>query len=459
MDITQELSSFIVRTGFPILPQESIELSKRNILDFIGVALAGTKTEVGKIIREFVAGNTGSNISGIFGGHIKTSPFMAAFANGTIAHALDYDDVNWTMEAHPSVSIIPGIFAVGEEQKTSGEKIIEAYIIGYEIEAKIGLCVNPEHYDLGWHTTGTLGTFGALAGVSKILGLNEEQIKMAFGIASSLTSGIKRNFGTMTKPLHAGNAAKNGIIAASLAKKGFTANNHILDDSMGIFELFSSKKNIDLNRIITTLGNPFEIVNSGTVIKPYPCCAGGHAAIDALLDLVERHNLSEETIRKVECGVNYRIPNTMIYHKPTTALEGKFSLEYCLAIAIIDKEVGLEQFTDEKVNDYRIQEMLNKITVYVHPELRTKESLGKKFAEVTLYTNNGEVFKKRVYKPLGNPQNPLSDAKLQQKFIDCTKSILHKDDINQVIKLVFNLEKIKNIDEIINIMVFKTLGF
>lgn len=456
MEIIQELSSFIVKTEFKTLTDKSIELSKINILDFIGVALAGTKTEVGKIIYEFVNENIGLNISGVYAGHIKTSPSMAAFANGIFAHALDYDDINWTMMGHPSVSILPAVFAVGEKEKLVGEKIIEAYIIGYEIAAKLGLLINPEHYELGWHTTGTLGAFGAMAAVSKILRLNEEQIKIAFGIVASLTSGIRRNFGTMTKPLHAGNAARNGVMAAFLAQKGFSADKNVLDGKMGFYDLFASNKNVNVNSFNTDLGNPFEIVHPGTVIKPYPCCGGGHAAVDAILDLIKIYNLSEEKINKVECGVHYRLPQTMIYQKPKTGLEGKFSLEYCLAVAIIDKKVGLEQFSDQKVNDNKIQEILNKIKVYVHPELTTKESLKNRFAEVTVYTNDGEVFKKRVYKPLGNPDNPLPNDKIKQKFIDCTKSILHEDDINQVTQLIYNLEQLKNIDEIMNIIVFKT---
>ncbi len=456
MEIIQELSSFIVRTEFKTLTDESIKYSKMNIMDFIGVALAGTKTEVGKIIYEFIKENMGSDISGVYGGHIKTSPSMAAFANGIFAHALDYDDINWTLMGHPSVSILPAVFAVGEKEKVIGEIIITAYIVGYEIAAKLGLFINPEHYELGWHNTGTLGAFGAMAAASKILSLNEEQIKMGFGIVASLTSGIRRNFGTMTKPLHAGNAARNGVTAAFLAKKGFSANKNVFDGEMGFFDLFASNKNVKVTRLNKVLGNPLEIVHPGTVIKPYPCCGGGHAAIDAILDLINNFSLSEEKIDKIECGVHYRLPQTMIYQKPKTALEGKFSLEYCLAIAIIDKKVGLEQFSDQKVNDKKIQELLNKIRVYVHPDLKTKESLKNRFAEVAVYTRSGEVFKKRVYKPLGNPENPLPDDRIEQKFIDCTKSILHKEDISQVTKLIFNLELLRNIDEMTNIVVFKT---
>jgi 2-methylcitrate dehydratase PrpD len=454
MGFTRALSSFMVRTNFEMLPDQSIELSKKNILDYIGVSLAGVKTRVSEIICDFVRENSSSNLSGIIGGHMKSSPCMAAFANGTIAHALDYDDFSLTMMAHPSVSILPAILAVGETQGAPGDKIIEAYVLGYETEAKLGVCLNPEHYELGWHSTATLGTFGALAGVSKLLRLTEEQIAMAFGIASSLASGLTKNFGTMTKPLHAGNSAKNGIIAASLAQKGFTANNNVFEGPKGAFDILSDKKVLNLDIIVAGLGNPFDIVNPGTSMKPYPSCAHGHAAIDALLSLIKRHNLSEESVDIVECGVNYRVPELMFYTKPKTGFEGKFSLEYCLAIAILDKKVGLDQFADERINEDHLQNMLNRIKVYVHPELRTKESYKNRFAEVTIYTKKGDVYTKRVYTPLGNPQNPLTDTDLEQKFKDCTKSILPDDKVNQVIKLVQNLEKLKNIKELMDIIVF-----
>jgi 2-methylcitrate dehydratase PrpD len=455
-EFTQALSSFIVKTDYGMLPRPSIEFAKKNILDCIGVSLAGTKTRINEIVRDFVIENGGSQVSGIIGGHMKSSPCMAAFANGTIAHALDYDDTNRSMSAHPSVSILPAVLAIGEQRKVSGEKIIEAYIIGYEIEAKLGLCMNPEHYELGWHSTATLGTFGALAAACKLLGLDEGQVLMAFGIASSLMGGLRRNFGTMTKPLHAGNAAKNGIIAASLAQKGFTSNDQIFEGSKGLFDIFSNKTDADLANVIAALGNPFDIIHPGTNIKLYPCCAFGHAAIDAMFNLIKRHHLSDENIDKVECGVHYRTREVMCYTQPKTSLEGKFSLEYCLAIAIIDNKIGLGQFENKKMNDDRVKETLKRIRIFVHPELKTLESFKNRFAEVTVHTKKGEIFTERVHTPMGTPQNPLSDSELRQKFKDCTRSILGENEIHRVVQLIDHLENLKQINELINIIVFET---
>lgn len=455
-EFTRALSSFIVKSGYGMLPKPSIEFAKKNILDCIGVSLAGTKTKINDILREFAIENGGSQVSGIIGGHMKSSPCMAAFANGTIAHALDYDDTNRSMVAHPSVSILPAVLAIGEQRDLSGEKIIEAYIIGYEIEAKLGLCLNPEHYELGWHSTATLGTFGALAAVCKMLSLDEQQIVMAFGIASSLMGGLRKNFGTMTKPLHAGNAAKNGIVAASLAQKGFTSNDQAFEGSKGMLDVFSNKTDVDLGSVIAALGNPFDIIHPGTNIKPYPCCAFGHAAIDAMFNLIRRHHLSEENIDKVECGVHYRTREVMRYTDPRVSLEGKFSLEYCLAIAIIDNKIGLGQFENEKMNNDRVKEILKRIRVFVHPELKTLESFKNRFAEVTVQTKKGETYTEKVDTPLGSPQNPLSDSELHQKFEDCTKSILAENEIHRVVQFIDHLEDLEHINELMNIIVFET---
>jgi 2-methylcitrate dehydratase PrpD len=309
---------------------------------------------------------------------------------------------------------------------------------------------------LGWHSTATLGTFGALAAACKMLRLEEEQVVMAFGIASSLASGIKKNFGTMTKPLHAGNAAKNGIIAASLAQKGFTADDDVFEGPNGLFDVFTNKTDVDLGNVIASLGNPLDIIEPGTNIKAYPCCAFGREAIDAILSMIKREHLLENNIDCVECGVHYRTRQVMRYSEPQTSLEGKFSLEYCVAVAIMDKTVGLDQFTDEKVNSSSIKELIKKIKVYVHPELQTLESFGNRFAEVTVHTEDNGVYRERVYSSLGTPEKPLSDNELQQKFLNCAKSILRRGEIDRVIQLITHLEELKNINDLMDVLVFGT---
>jgi 2-methylcitrate dehydratase PrpD len=456
MEITRRMASFVVETHYAIFPRAAIDNCKANILDYLGVALAGIKTEAGRIIMEYARENGGAGAAGILGGRLQTSPSMAALVNGVLGHALDYDDLNWSLKGHPSVPLLPALFAVGENRKASGKELITSYILGYEIEAKIGLGVNPEHYDRGWHSTATLGTFGALAGVAKLLDLDERQVRMAFGIGASLAGGLVRNFGTMTKLLQVGNAARNGVGASSLARKGFTADGAILEAPGGVLEIFSPQK-AEWGKVLDSLGNPFDIVDPGTGLKPYPCCAGGHPAIDAVLDLAGRHRFSADDVEKVECGVHRRTTEAMFHHRPRTGLEGKFSLPYCIWAAILDGKVGLEQFGDSKVEDPKVQELLPRVAVFIHPEVQTEESYSNRFTEITIHLRSGEVLRQRVYTPLGNPKNPLSVEMREKKFAECTKGILADADRDRVLKIVNGLEEVKNIGELMQMLVFKTL--
>ncbi len=454
MEITHRFASFVVGTDYSALPPAAIDNCKANIIDYIGVALAGTKTEAGRIIMEFAREGRGAGTAGILGGRLRTSPSTAALVNGVLGHALDYDDVNWSLKGHPTVPLLPALFAVGEERKASGQEIITSYILGYEVEAKIGLGINPEHYDRGWHSTATLGTFGALAGVSKLLGLDERRTRMAFGIGASLTGGLVRNFGTMTKLLQVGNAARNGVLAASLAGRGFTADEAILEAPGGFLEIFSPNK-AEWEKVLDSLGNPFDIVDPGTVCKPYPCCAGGHPAIDAVLDLAKRHRFTARDVQKVECGVHRRTTEAMFHSRPRTGLEGKFSLPYCIAAAILDGKVGLGQFSDSKVGDHIVQDFMPRVNVFIHPELRSEECYPRRFTEIAVHLRGGEVLRQRVYVPLGNPQNPMSAEMREKKFAECTNGILADSDREQVLKQVNRLEEMGDIGELIQMLAFQ----
>ncbi len=456
MGITHRLASFIVEMDYAAFPRAAIDNCKANILDYLGVALAGIRTEAGRIIMEFARENGEGGAAGILGGRLRTSPSVAALVNGVLGHALDYDDVNWSLKGHPTVPLLPALLAIGEDRQASGKEIITSYILGYEVEAKIGLGVNPEHYDRGWHSTATLGTFGALAGVSKLLRLDEHKVKMAFGIGASLTGGLVRNFGTMTKLLQVGNAARNGVVAASLASKGFTADEAILEARGGFLEIFSPDKT-QWEKVLDSLGNPFDIVDPGTVYKPYPCCAGGHPAIDAVLDLASRNRFAADDVEKVECGVHRRTTEAMFYHRPRTGLEGKFSLPYCISAAILDGKVGLEQFSDSRVEDRNVQELLPRVTVFIHPELQAEESYSHRFTEITIHLRGGEVLRKRVYTPLGNPKNPLSVEMREKKFAECTKDILAHTDRDRLLKIVNGLEEVENIGKLMQMLAFRTL--
>ena len=225
--------------------------------------------------------------------------------------------------AHPSVTVLPAVLALGEKLKAPGKACLEAYLVGMEVISKVGRAINPDHYDKGWHSTGTLGTLGAASASSKLLKLDAERIRMALGIAASMSSGLRANFGTMTKSFHAGHAARNGVESALLASRGFTASKDVLESDLGFCDLFTEGKNYDLQKIVEGLGDPFSILSPGVGKKPYPSCAATHSFLDGIFGLIERYDIKAEDVDSVECGIFYRLPTQLIHSNPQTGLEGK----------------------------------------------------------------------------------------------------------------------------------------
>jgi 2-methylcitrate dehydratase PrpD len=452
METTEKLAAFIVDTDLERIPTEAIELAKESILDCLGVMLAGSKAPVGRMISEFVRETGGRPEATVAGAGLRTSAAEAALANGTMAHALDYDDRHSSIRGHPSATLLPAVLALGERSGASGGDLLSAYVVGFEVEARIGRTVNIEHYERGWHATATLGTMGAAAGAAKILKLNIEKTRTALGIAASRAAGIRQNFGTMTKPLHAGNAAQSGVLAAVLADKGFTADLGVLEGPFGFCNLFCGEGNYELDKITRDLGGAFEIVSPGVCIKYYPCCNGSHRALDAILHLVETCNILPHEVESVECGVPYLHPRVLAYHAPRNSLEGKFSMEFAMAIALLDRAAGLEQFTDSKVLAAETQQLMKRVHMYIHPEQRTRQSLESEFALVTVRLHDGREYSHRVDKPKGYPENPLTREQLLTKYRDCASSVMSPRDVDRSIELLAGLERLEDLIELMTLV-------
>ncbi|MBI4596167.1 MAG: MmgE/PrpD family protein [Candidatus Tectomicrobia bacterium] len=456
MNISEQVASFIVNTEMEKISPEAVSMAKNAILDCVGVTVAGSADETGRIITGLVKDLGGQPAAGVIGGGFWTSPPLAALANGTMAHALDYDDVNHTMTGHPSVPLVPAVFALGEDLKSSGEMITLAYIIGFEVETKVGAGVNINHYQKGWHATATLGTLGAAAAASKLLGLDVVKTRMALGIAASAAAGIRQNFGTMTKPYHAGQAAKNGVLAAMLAQRGFTADANILEAPLGFCNLFTENGSYNLDKITAHLGDPLDILKPGVVIKQYPSCAGTHRALDGMLALVKEYGIEGKEVEKVQIKTISLIPKILIHTRPRTGLEGKFSMQYCMSAAILDKKVGLQSFTDPMVNRSEIQELVKKVDMITYTQAEEGEigGLREDLPEiVTVKLKSGKELKKEVKNPKGSPQDPLSKEQLMDKFIDCVNLVLPSRRGEQAAEFINKLEKLSNISELMKILV------
>ena len=453
---TEEIAKFVAEMSYDQLPAAAINAGKMAILDCLGAALAGCEETSGKIISEYVKG-AGRPEAGVIGEGFRTSIDQAAWVNGTKAHALDYDDYfvpNHSTPYHPTAAILPAVLAVAEKYHLSGEDVLLAYITGFEVAARIAMVCAKQQYDLGWHTTSTLGSIGAAAAIAKMLELDEDKIRIALGISASLCGGLRKNFGTMTKPLHAGNAARNGVVATVLAHSGFTADGSILDGPSGFCEVLGGRAGHEVAQMNQRVGAEFYIVSPGIAFKPYPSCAYSHWAISAALDLKREAGIDPNDISQIECRTSSGLPRVLIHSHPKTGLEGKFSLEFCVAIALIDGEVSLKQFSDEKVRDPAVQELMKKIR-YVHPP-EMGSGLVDLGGEVVARLQNGNTYSRKVDVAKGNPKNPLSWEELTNKYRDCVRLSLSAENMNTSLNLILHLESISDIAELMDIFTFSS---
>jgi 2-methylcitrate dehydratase PrpD len=452
LPISEVLADFIVNANFGNIPRDAIEVSKIAIMDTIGVNLCASCTEpVSSLLEKFVEGVGGRPDASIIGKSLRCAPPYAAMVNGTLAHYLDYDDISFQMRGHPSVAILPAILALGEKHGCSGKEILESYVAGLEVMAKIGSAIALDHSEKGWHTTGTLGTIGATAASAKILKLDREKTQMALGIGASKATGLRQNFGTFCKPLHAGSAAKNGVEAAMLAELGFTSSRNIWEGKYGFLDTFTNGSDYDLQEILKRLGDPYSVISPGIVLKKYSSCSSTHVAIEAMLKLISTSNIIPERVKSINCDVNYRVLQDLIHHDPKTGVEGRFSMEFCLAAALIERRVDLDQFEDKKINDPQIRNIMKKVRMNVPPELQSRDKVDAGYTIVTVELMDGQKYSIRLENTSikGFPSNPLTREELLGKYKKCAdRSALKDEQVKRSIEVIGHLERVTNIGEL-----------
>ncbi|MFQ5682578.1 MAG: MmgE/PrpD family protein [Candidatus Binatia bacterium] len=449
MECTRKIAEFVVGTNYGALPAGALETAKTALIDCVGVALAGSKEVSAKICSRMVQQESARGESTVFGQGFKSSPVMAAFANGTAAHALDYDHSFYLM-GQPTSGLIPAILTLGESIGANGRDVLEAYVLGFEVTAKLAASM-PDHSNKGgWHSPGTLGSLGATVSCSKLLRLDAGKIQMALGIVSSMASGIIGNFGTMTKPLHAGLAARNGVLAAQLAQAGYTANPEALETGMGFFEIYCRNLPV-VPAALGTLGASYALIEKGIKIKPYPCGGLTHAAIDAVLEIRAQEGLTPEMIESIKVDVTRHTYNRIAFRIPSTGLQGKFSMPYVLARAMTDGKVSLDTFTDDAVREHRILELAAKVHMTVDPGLR-ESGAGSRPCRVAIRLNNGTSFSRDVDHPRGSPEILLSPAELRAKFVECATRAISKETANRVLGYLHRLETVTDIRPLCEIL-------
>jgi 2-methylcitrate dehydratase PrpD len=449
--VIERLAAYATGESFSRLPDETVRAARRAILDTLGVMLAGAGEDTAVRARALIAHRRGRDEATIAGTPLRASIEDAALVNGIAAHALDYDDLNASLSGHPSVPVLPAALALAERERASGQALLTAFVVGVEIEAKLGRALNPAHYETGWHATSTLGGFGAAAAAAKLLGLSLAQTVNALAIAASMASGVKANFGTDCKPLHVGHAARCGLEAALLASAGFTGNPRALEHRHGFGATYGGGS-AAWDLATASLGAPHDLADPGIGVKRFPACASTHQALDATLDLIEMHAIDPAAIAAVECGVSYSVPNQLIYDRADTGLQGKFSMPYCVSVALLDRTVGLAQFADERVRRADVQALMPRVRMFVHPEQTTRESLPKRFSEVTVTLKDGRRFERRVDRAKGQPLNPLTEAELETKFRDCAALALPAARVDSLLAAIRGLETVPEVSAIAGLL-------
>jgi 2-methylcitrate dehydratase PrpD len=449
MSATHRLAEFVQKTRLADCPEPVLAQVRRAALDTIGCMLAGAGEPVAAVVRRIARAEGGTPLCRVFGTSLRTSPTWAALANGAAAHALDFDDMCFVSLAHPSAPLVATALAMGEYAGASGRALLEAYVAGFEVEAVLGKTMNPRHYQQGWHCTSTLGTLGAAAAAARILKLDAYATTNCLAIAASEASGLKENFGTMTKPLQVGLAARNAVLAALLAQQGFTANDRAIEGAQGFLTAMASEK-AEL-QCLSTLGKRWEILETGITVKLYPSCAATHPALDAVLDLRRENALTSDQVESAEVQVDEVTPNLLIYEHPQTGLEGKFSMTFCVAAALVYGEVGLETFETSRIRDARIQALLPHVAMHVNPALG-KEAPALTQALVTIRLRDGRILTRAANGARGYPDRPASAEELERKFTSCGMHALPRPQLQAALDCLHKFESLADVRELAELL-------
>jgi 2-methylcitrate dehydratase PrpD len=435
------LSDFVVKTTLDDCPRQALESIRRAALDTVGVMLAGAGEPAARAVREVIRAEGGAPLCTVLGTSLRTAPTWAALANGTAGHAHDFDDTSFALMGHPSVPLLAALLACAEAEMLDGAALALGYLVGFEVDAALGSGVNPTHYERGWHATSTIGTLGCAAAAARMLGLDPAQTRQALALAASLASGLQENFGSMTKPYHAGHAARNGVLAARLARQGLTASESALEGKHGFVAAFGGHP---LDETVERLGERWHLVESGIAVKPYPSCAFTHPAVDALIDLRRQHGFEAADVIAVEIGINPIAIDVLSYAQPATALERKFSMQFCAATALVEGRLDFRAFEDGEVHDRAVRALMPAITMIADDSLPGGGSEQAR-SRVTLRLRDGRTLDSPPRGASGHPDRPLTAQALREKFLGCASPVIGREEAGAVAEQIAHLEEIPDL--------------
>jgi 2-methylcitrate dehydratase PrpD len=442
--ITEEVARFTVETRLSDVPQETVRVAKRHILDTLGVIVAGIREEAAHIAIKHAA---------LLGGGGHSAPPLQAFVYGLLGHVLDYDDTQlatrpagvYGLLTHPSVPLLSAALATAREQRASGAEVLVAFIAAGEAECRLSDAIDPRHYREGFHSSGTVGTLGATLASGRVLKLDVERTRLALGIGASSAAGLRENFGTMTKSLHVGRASQHGVEAAYLARAGFTAASNVIEAPRGFMSAFGG--GFDEALVQGRLGRPWYYVDPGVSIKPHPSGSLGHPAMWVLGQLIKEHDLKPGNVAHITVGTSSNIPNALIHHRPKDDLAAKFSMEYSMATLLARRKGGLAEYAPEAIVDPAVQEVIPRVDLVVDP-VAEEAGFHRMLSRITVKTTDGRELFAEGEAGRGHPDNPMSDDEVREKFRDCARWGGIEDGGKRIIELVDGLEGLASVDEL-----------
>ena len=431
-------------------PERARSMAIDAITDLLGCMIAGASEPVSGMLGRIVA--DGGDRPGLPAAPLAAAdriaaPHDSALYNGTLAHAIDYDDVTHPAYAHPGASLVPAILATARISQASGRDALTAYILGIEMVSKLGRALNTAHYKNGWHASATFGTLGAAAAAASMLRLEAEPFAMALGMGASAASGLRANFVTMTKPLHAGYAARNGVLAALMAREGVTASIDVLENAYGFAEVFNHHSDIDAPHF-DTWGDPFEILTEfGLGLKPYPACGAAHPPIEASIRIREQLEGRLDRIEDIRVGVTPMHFEPMVYDVATNGLEAKFCMGYCLAAAFLDGDVTLKTFEETSLPRINGSDLAKKVRMELDDRVAGNTEFG---AVVTVTLSDGERLEEIVPLAMGKPERWFSKQRLESKFHDCCNGQIARENAERIFNLAQALEDAETLDSLLD---------
>ena len=451
--LAAELAEKILSISASHLTPLALAQAKMCFVDAIGVTLAGRVENATRILLHTPGVATAPGRSLIFGTDIRTSALEAALVNGTASHALDYDDFSGIMGGHHTVPLMAPLVALAEEHAFSGAKVLLAYVAGVEVEIRLARALGFHHYDKGWHPTSTIGTFGAAAAVAHLLGLDLTQTTVALSIAASMAAGIKANFGTMVKPLHAGQCARNGLLAALLAQRGYDANPFALEHPQGFLNVFNGPGTFDVGKLFEDWASPLEIEGASIALKQFPCCGSTHPAITMMLRLVREEKITADDVERIEILPHSRRLRHTNTPYPQSSLEAKFSVQYVTARALLSGAVRLRDFEGSAYSEPEIRRLLEITEARPHPGM-ADDAPQQWGAEVIVWLNNGRMLSRRVDQLVGRGGDlPMTRDEMWDKFEDCAQRALPRQHLPALFELLQDMEIVPNINVLTQLLI------